>query len=473
MPDRLPEKSLPRPAGTLLRRDFLRLGAAGLTLPGLLASRHLAAGSTATSGFGRAKSCIVLFAWGGMSHFETLDPKPDAPSDIRGTFEPIPTSADGIQFSEHLPKLARHAHQMAVVRSVFHNAPGHRPAAYWNLTGHEPQELNGNWPVTRRDWPSLGSMISATLDAHRADPRSHPALPRAVALPYEIADGGKANGQDGGFLGPAHNPVIVRPQQGKEYDGVSPISGRIELDLPPGVETSRVHERRQLAAALDPFSSDESNAAMAAQVHARERALDMLLSERVRDAFDLDRERPETHARYGSHICGQSTLLARRLVEAGVPIATVYCAAGDLNGSIGAHFDTHAKNFDRLKNQMLPPLDQASAALLTDLEERGLLDETLVVWLTEFGRTPKINRGAGRDHYPNCYSVAFAGGGIRGGQVYGASNKLGAEPAEAPCGPPDLHATIFHALGIPPHSHITDLADRSVAISDGKPLPLF
>jgi hypothetical protein len=466
-------EKLPLRADTILRRDFLRLGAAGLSLPGMLAARGSTRPSGATDGFGRAKSCIVLFAWGGMSHFETLDPKPEAPSEIRGTFLPISTSADGVRFSEHLPRLARHAHQMAVVRSVSHNAPGHRPAAYWNLTGHEPRELNANWAVTRRDWPSLGSMVSASLLAHRPDPRSHPALPRAVALPYEMADGGKANGQDAGFLGNAHDPVIVRPKQGREYGGVSPVSGRIELDLPPGVATERVRERRGLVDALNPVADAGSDVSVASQIHAREQALDMLLSDRVRDAFNLDRESAATHARYGDHICGQSTLLARRLVEAGVPIATVYCAAGDLNGSVGDHFDTHADNFNRLKDKMLPPLDQASSALLTDLAERGQLDETLVVWLTEFGRTPKINPGAGRDHYPNCYSVAFAGGGIRGGQVYGSSNKLGAEPASSPCGPPDLHATIFHALGIPPHHPIQHLDGRVLPISEGAPLPLF
>lgn len=468
-------ETLPPLSRTILRRDFLRLGAAGLSLPGFLRARAIAPGTTGGGGFGRARRCIVLFAWGGMSHFETFDPKPDAPAEIRGNFQPIATSVDGIQFSEHLPRLARHARQMAIVRSVHHNAPGHRPAAYWNLTGHEPPLTNGNWPVTRRDWPSLGSLVSASLDRYQPDPRSHPALPRAVCLPYEMADGGKANGQDGGFLGIAHDPAIIRPPRGKEYGGVSPVSGRIELRLPDDVAADRLRERRRLMSSLEEpaGASRAADAGVASQERAREQALDMLLSQPVRDAFDLDRESAATHARYGGHICGQSTLLARRLAEAGVPIATVYCAAGDLNGSVGDHFDTHADNFNRLKHKMLPPLDQASSALLTDLEERGMLDDTLVVWLTEFGRTPRINRAAGRDHYPNCYSVAFAGGGIRGGQVHGASNQLGAEPASAPCGPPDLHATIFHALGIPPDHPVSHLDGRVLPISDGRPLPLF
>ena len=173
------------------------------------------------------------------------------------------------------------------------------------------------------------------------------------------------------------------------------------------------------------------------------------------------------------HVCGQSVLTARRLAEAGVPVSTVYCAAGDLNGSKGDHFDTHGDNFNRLKNNMLPPLDQAATALIGDLKARGMLEETLVVLLTEFGRTPKINGGAGRDHFPDCYSVAFAGGGIEGGQAYGSSDAIGAKPATKPCGPPDLHATIFHALGIDPRHMIMDRDDRPLPISDGSPLPLF
>ena len=199
----------------------------------------------------------------------------------------------------------------------------------------------------------------------------------------------------------------------------------------------------------------------------------MMLSSEVRDAFDLDQEPTRTRESYGDHVCGQSVLLARRLSEAGVPLTTVYCAAGDLNGSVGAHFDTHAQNFKRLRDDMLPPLDQASNALLEDLYQRGSLEDTLVCWLTEFGRTPRINRGAGRDHFPSCYSVAFAGGGIQGGQVYGRSNAIGSEPAEDACGPADLHATIFHALGIDPHHVIYDQSGRPLQLCEGKPLPIF
>jgi hypothetical protein len=201
-------------------------------------------------------------------------------------------------------------------------------------------------------------------------------------------------------------------------------------------------------------------------------ASDILTSPRVQAAFNLDHEPLALRERYGDHICGQSVLLARRLLEAGVPIATVLCGAGDLNGSAGDNWDTHGNNFVRLKRDLLPPFDRAASALLSDLSDRGRLDDTLVVFLTEFGRTPRINGGAGRDHYPLCYSVVLAGGGIRGGQVFGSSDRLGALPADQPCGPNDLHATILNSLGVPLDSQLVDASGRSFAITDGRILPL-
>ena len=203
------------------------------------------------------------------------------------------------------------------------------------------------------------------------------------------------------------------------------------------------------------------------------RALDLLTATDAKAAFDLDAEPPGLRERYGDHVCGRSALLARKLTEAGVPLVTINCAAGDLNGSVGAHFDTHGDNFNRLKNQMLPPLDRAASALVADLADRGRLDETLVVILTEFGRTPQISGGAGRDHYPNCYSVAFAGGGIAGGQAFGESDRLGAEPAHHAVDPVDLHATIFKSLGIDPRFVLHDLDGRPFPLCEGTPLPLF
>lgn len=461
----------------LARRRFLKLGALGLSLPQWIRLQDQANASTSAAnarpGAGKAKSCIVLFAWGGISHLDTWDPKPDAPSDIRGEFETISTRVPGIRIGEHTPLLARKMHHIALVRSAHHRAPSHRSAAYWNLTGHEPPNLTGNWPATRNDHPSLGSMTMAALEA-AGDPRLlNSVLPSTVALPYPMADGGRANGQDGGFLGLKYDPVIVRPASGRLYDGKSPQSGMIDLDLPPGTDPARLDAIRALTARLERHARVGVPGDTEPFIRSREKAFDMLLTPSVRDAFDLERESPKQRAAYGDHICGQSVLMARRLTEAGVPMVTVYCAAGDLNGSAGDHFDTHGNNFNRLKNNMLPPLDQASFALLEDLEQRGRLDDTLVCWLTEFGRTPKINNGAGRDHFPNCYSVAFAGGGIQGGQVYGKSDAFGSEPAEDGCGPEDLHATIFAAMGIDRRLEIRSLNGRPFPLSTGTPLPLL
>ena len=452
------------------RRDFLKLGLGGLALPELLALRANA--SEGANGFGRAKNCIVLFCWGGISHLDTFDLKPNAPKNIRGIFKEIPTTVPGIRIGEHLPGFARTMKHWAVVRSAHHNAPSHRSGAYWNLTGHAPQNPSGNWPATRADWPCIGSMIwRARKDAGAVKG----VLPGAVALPYTIYDGGVANGQDAGFLGMGMDPAVFRPPSKglKIYQGKSPTSGRINLELPEGLSRDRLGRRRSLVDGFGKSKQPALHSAAKAVERSQELALDMLLNPTVHEAFDLEKEPRAMREKYGMHICGQSVLTARRLTEAGVPVATVYCAAGDLNGSRGSHFDTHADNFNKLKNNMLPPFDQAASALVEDLHARGRLDETLVVMLTDFGRTPKINGAAGRDHFPGVYSAVFAGGGIRGGQVYGASTPTGFEPAEQACGPPDLHATIFHAMGIDPHHMIYDADNRPLPLCDGKPLPLF
>jgi hypothetical protein len=454
------------------RRNFIKLGLSGLSLSQFLAIRSHGIQvdpKSAVRGFGSAKSCIVLFAWGGLSHLDTFDMKPDAPSNVRSRFKEMATDVPGIRIGEHLPGFARMMKEWAVVRSAHHNAPSHRSGAYWNLTGHEPPNLSGNWPASRSDWPCLGSMVWEALGDGRGP------IPGAVALPYTLYDGGVANGQDGGFLGLGRDPVVLRPTGKKlrQYGGKSPSSGRVNLNLPEGLDAERLNGRRRLMLNLEAGALTVGQAESRAVVNSRERALDMLLNSKARDAFDLEKESAKARESYGLHVCGQSVLTARRLIEAGVPIATVYCAAGDLNGSKGDHFDTHANNFNRLKNNMLPPLDQAATALIADLKARGLLEETLVVLLTEFGRTPKINGGAGRDHFPDCYSVAYAGAGIQGGQLYGASDNMGAKPVDKGCSPADLHATIFHALGIDPARMVMDRDRRPLPLCDGKPLPLF
>ncbi len=473
------------------RRDFLRLGALGLSLPGMFAlqsavraeRRPRPRGSNQPA-FGKAKSCIVLFAWGGMSHLDTFDLKPKAGADVRSIFASIPTTIPGYHVSEHLPRMAKQTHRMTIIRSVNHNAPSHRSAAYWNLTGHEPPRIDANWEASRKDWPCLGSMVMAAKDTGASAPVNSKApvesdsnrpraLPGAVCLPYTMADGGRANGQDGGFLGLAYDPVVVRPRQGTPYEGVSPSSGSIDLDFTQGIDFNRFISRRSLLDALESRDASLRGLETAQVRQYRTQAMDMLLDPKVRAAFNIDSEPAAMHAAYGKHICGQSTLMARKLAEAGVPLVTVYCAAGDLNGSAGAHWDTHGDGYNRLKNQLLPPIDQAMSALLDDLHQRGTLDETLIVLLTEFGRTPKTNPGGGRDHYPNCYTVAFAGAGVSQGLLYGSSDNIGAYPASDPVSPADLHATIFHALGIDPHFTLHDRDARPLKATDGQVLPVF
>lgn len=415
---------------------------------------------------GQARACIVLYCWGGVSHLDTWDPKPHAPAEVRGEFQTIATAVPGIRFSEHMPRLARHMKRLAVVRSVHHHCTAHGKSMYWNRTGHAPPqpEVAANLPPSRNDWPTLGAQVARLRRTKRG-------LPGAVQLPYPLVDNGTLQaGDTAGWLGSAYAPLIVRPNRGKPYGGVSRDLGSMVFRLTEGVDAVRLNARRDLSRRLDHLFVN--NAEMRGWARFQEQAADLLTNPQIQRTLDLDQEPSSLRDRYGEHLCGQSMLLARRLVEGGVPLITVVCAAGDLNGSVGDHWDTHGDNFNRLKNALLPPLDQGSSALLDDLADRGLLDTTLVVWLTEFGRTPRI-MGTGRDHYPFCYSVAFAGGGIRGGQVYGRSDSQGARPLDFPCGPGDLHATILHALGIPLDATLTDVQGRPLAICDGRPLPLF
>ena len=458
------------------RRTFLRAtapGLFGLSLAELLALRSASAGAKET-GFGRAKSCIVLFAWGGMSHLDTWDLKPRAGRDVRSQFQPISTSVQGIHISEHMPRIAKRVDKLAIVRCVHHKASDHREAAYWNLTGHEPRRLGAPAIVpSRNDWPSLGSMVSFAAE-RRARLKG---MPGTVSIPYPIADRGLLNGQYAGILGPDFDPVYVKPKVGRAYAGVSPPTGQLNLDPVAGLDNARLANRDSLLREMESKSRATVPEAgiepgLGSVDLYRQQAFDMVQASTVRDAFDISREPQTMRDAYGGHICGTSVLLARRLTDAGVPLVTVYCCAGDLNGSAGSHWDTHGDGFNRLKRDMLPPLDQASGALLDDLSASGRLDETLVVWLTEFGRTPKVNGSGGRDHYPNCYSVAFAGAGIAGGQVYGRSDKIGSEPASQPCGPEHLHATIFRALGIDPKTTFSDLQGRPRYLCDAEPLPL-
>lgn len=419
------------------------------------------------AGFGQAKSCIVLFCWGGMSHLDSFDMKPDAADEVRGEFQPVETATPGIFVSEHLPRVAQVTDHIAVVRSMHHRCTAHGKGMYWNLTGHAPPAVEAavNLPPSRDDWPSLPAMIAQFRDAPAG-------MPRAVRLPYPMVDNGTLQAGDwGGWLGVAGDPLVMRTPRGEEFGGVSRDLGAPVLNLSEGIDVARIESRRALLDRLE--IPAEGSRAGANYVHFQNQALDMLVRPEVCAAFDLDQESDATHEAYGDHLCGQSALLARRLTEAGVPIVQVICAAGDLNGSKGDHWDTHGDNFNRLKNTMLPVFDRAYSALLTDLHARGRLEETLVVVMGDFGRTPKINGGAGRDHYPFAYGVQFAGGGIRGGQVYGSSDAIGAFPHDDPATPADMHATIFHALGIMPDAVLYDQLGRPHRLCEGNKLPLF
>jgi uncharacterized protein (DUF1501 family) len=446
----------------LSRRSALATvaGLGALSLPAWLQMR--ASGAVAGTA-GKAKSCIIVYCWGGMSHFESWDPKPDAPPEFRGEFAPIPTATPGVFVSEHLPRLAKLTEKLAIVRSICHDDSAHGRGMYWNLTGHRPPRV-GNIPPMANDWPSLPAVISKL--------RSAPAgVPAAVRVPYPMVDNDTLQaGEYGGWLGVKYDPIVMRPAQGEPFGGVSRTLGSEVLDLAGG-------DRPRIAARQDLLSSLERPLSQAADFesfkHFHSLAKDILLGSAVQNAYDLQREDPKVRESYGNHLGGQSMLLARRLTEAGVPIVQVCCAAGDLNGGAGDMWDTHSDNFNRLKNRLLPVFDQGFSALISDLAARGTLDETLVVFLTDFGRTPRINASAGRDHYPSVYSVALAGGGIRGGVVYGSSDSNGAFPRTQPCGPPDIHATIFRALGISPRAELRDPLGRPFPVSDGEVLPLL
>ncbi|MAN36608.1 MAG: hypothetical protein CMI21_03135 [Opitutae bacterium] len=444
------------------RRDFLRsgVGLAGLTLPTFLQARNSSLSSSAS-----AKACIIIYTWGGMSHFESFDPKPEAPVDLRGEFKPIPTATPGMQFCEHVPLLAKHSEKLAVVRSVHHKQGGHQQGMYVTLTGHDP--VPGIKAKGRNNHPSLTSMLSYFHD---------PAVgtPAAIRMPYSMYDNGKQMaGEGAGWLGSKHDPILLRTPAGEPYGGVNRYTDR-ELNLLLNLEKERVSGRNALLEQLEGTLSARvgSGTAYDQLDHYRKMASDILLGSPVRKAYDLESEDPRIRAMYGDHMGGQSLLLSRRLVEAGVPVVQAVCSASDLAGGGGDNWDTHRDHFPKMKNRLLPVFDRAASALLTDLEMRGMLEETLVVFLTDFGRTPKINGNGGRDHHPGVYSLVLAGGGIRGGQVYGSSDRKGAEPGSDPCSPADVHATVYRAMGINPDMELHDQQGRPFRICDGQPLPL-
>ena len=442
------------------RRSFLQVGYSGLLgmgLPGLLAARGASAVTSAGAPIGRARSVIVILLSGGIGQHDSFDMKPGAPDGIRGEFKPIQTSVPGIQICEHLPMLAARMARLAIVRSMSHPEGNHLQAVHRVLTG-QPSVARGasdlDRVASRDDFPCY----AAVLDQVR---RRDDGIPSGVALPLRLVEGPLTwPGQDAGFLGPRHDPWQLR------LDPSKPESKDDSLALPAGLDPDRLHRRRHLLgqAAL-PLPGD-------AFLDQQDAALAMLCNGRVGKALDLDREDPRLVDRYGKHTFGRSLLTARRLVEAGVPI--VQASMG-----IVQTWDTHVANFPRLKDDLMPPLDRAVSTLLDDLEARGLLDETLVVMLSEFGRTPKISEltpGAvpGRDHWPKVFPAVFAGAGVVGGQVIGKSDKIGAYPLSRSYGPPDLASTIYQALGVDPATEIRDRLGRPLRLASGEVMaPLY
>lgn len=432
------------------RREFVQIGYSGLLglgLPALLAGRSAAS----TKPAGRARSVIVILLSGGLGQHDSFDMKPEAPDGIRGEFKPIDTTVPGVRICEHLPRLAARAGKLAIVRSMSHPEGNHLVAVHHVLTGH-PSVPRGasdlDRVASRDDFPCYAAVVDRLRG--RSD-----GVPSGVALPLRLVEGPLTwPGQDAGFLGSQHDPWQLR------LDPNKPDARDDTLGLPEGLNPQRLHRRRHLlgqsavATVGDPF------------VKQQDAALAMLCNGKVGRALDLDREDPRLLDRYGRHSFGRSLLLARRLVEAGVPV--VQASMG-----IVQTWDTHVANFPSLRDNLLPPLDRAVSTLLDDLEVRGLLDETLVVMLGEFGRTPRIaplTPGAvpGRDHWPAVFSAVFAGGGVVGGQLIGKSDRMGAYPLSKTFGPPDLAATVYHALGVDPATELRDRLGRPLRLCSGE-----
>lgn len=457
----------------LHRREWLRVGglsALGLSLPTLLNSGRASAAPVAQpngfsddlgASFGKARNVIFLWLQGGPPQHETFDPKPDAPVEIRGPFKPISTNVPGIQFCELLPRTARYADKMAVVRSLSTRDDNHDVSGYWLLTGY-PYLTGSARQIKPTDWPYFGSIVKMLKPSEQLPALTSVWIPDAMRLNDNVTPAG----QTAGFLGKLWEPErFVGDPALPDYQ----IEG---LSLLDGVTHVRMDRRRDLLQQLESQVSGLSQSnAMGTWNRLKQQAFDLVTSGEARAAFDLSREPDPVRDRYGRYTWGQSVLLARRLIEAGVRLVHVNWARdpGD-NAVDNPLWDTHSLNADRLQDNLCPQFDPTFAALMDDLSDRGLLDETLVVVIGEFGRTPKINANGGRDHWGNVFSFAMAGAGIRGGQVIGASDKNGAYPATTPITGGDLTATIFHLLGIDPSGVFHDKEDRPHPLTKGEPI---
>jgi hypothetical protein len=450
-------------SGRWPRRSALQLGLLGplgLSLPVLDRSRAARAEAAAVGSFGRARNCILVFLNGGPSQLDLWDMKPAAPADIRGELQPIDTVSPGISLSELLPLTARQAGRFKIVRSVTHEASVHTTAVYTMLTGtHHPTPTVDQLRVTPRDHPHLGSVVAWRLAGRERLP-PFACLPSLFQAPPVD---GIWPGQTAGFLGRRFDPLVI------PGDKATARFRLPEIELPAEISSGRLTSRRALLRELDRQSGhDPASGKVCLHEQCTAQAFELLGASRLTGATQLEREPHSVHERYGRHLFGQGLLLARRLVEAGLPLVTVYWNDPSPAGAGGGEYDSHGRIYWHMRNRLVPPTDRGLAALFADLAERGLLDTTLVVVMGEFGRTPRINKDAGRDHWPQAQSILLAGAGISGGTVFGASDRLGALPASDPVTPPDLGQTILHLLGVPRDLVLFDPQGRPFPASTGQ-----
>jgi hypothetical protein len=435
------------------RREAMQIGYSGLMglgLPSLLKSRLLAQSQTTP------KSIIIVFLTGAPSHHDTFDMKPDAPAEIRGEFKTTATSTAGLHVCEHLPKLAAIADKYAVVRSLSHKDNNHLMSTHYVLTGEWQPGGFFDKVASRTDWPSYAGGLAYMR------PRND-GIPSGVNLPTFLQSSTLTwPGQHAGALGPNFDPWQITKDPNKADFKVD------NLSLAPGVDLQRLESRHTLVSQLNKQQDRLSTTQVAQRMTSeQDLAYSILSSRKLAQAFELKHEKDSLRDQYGRHTYGQSLLLARRLVEVGVPIVQVNM------GSVQT-WDNHGDIFKTLKDRLLPPTDQGVAALITDLDQRGLLDDTLVMMLGEFGRTPKINAKAGRDHWGPCFYALFAGAGVQGGQVIGKTDKHATYPSTQPYSPEDIGATVYSLLGIPPDTVVRDRFNRPMLLNQGEIIsPLF
>jgi hypothetical protein len=446
------------------RRELLRVGGIGLmgiTLPNVLAMQEAAAAQSGGSAgaFGKAKNVIFIFLQGGPSHIDIWDPKPDAPDNIRGKFKPIPTKIAGCQISETMPLMAQQLDKATLIRSVSYTPAGlfnHTAAMYQMVTGYTPDKVAPSGqldPPMPSDFPHAGSQIA------RLKPPDQPMLP-FVMLPRPMQESNVVNkGGTAGFLGKAYDPYYLFPAGDDTDQGKMDRIQIDDLKLRSDVTETRLQHRAELRKALDAQMPEVEKAVRSYALNKYyDKAYDLILSGRARKAFDLTQETAKVRDRYGRHTFGQSVLLARRLIEAGSRFVEVNWPSVANGDPTKTAWDTHASNFGPLKDIHCPKLDSALSALLEDLDQRGLLHETLVVAIGEFGRSPRMgvstsgngNAPDGRDHWPYCYSGVVAGAGVKRGAVYGKSDATASSPAEDPVHPTEILSSVYYSLGIKP-----------------------